>query len=135
MWSPTNTGEPLNPPPRRCFQTSAPVSLFQHIAMPSSVTAYRCPSRHSIDGTYTRVLRSHAIPVPSALTAATWFRGYPPLVKTCFPSVTTDVTHSVVEPLISQFSFPVSGSRLVTRSVPVRNNWSFPPTLRTIGEA
>ena len=46
-------------------------------------------------------------PEPSALTAAMWFFGYPPLVKTCVPSVTMEDTHSVVAPLNSQSFFAV----------------------------
>src|SRR5262245_27937373 len=60
-WSPTRTGDEVKLPPSRPVHTCLPVSLFQQAAVPASRTAYRCPSRANIDGTYTRLLLSHAI--------------------------------------------------------------------------
>src|SRR5215207_5974114 len=103
MCSPTNTGDELNFPFRRPDHASLPVVVSQQTAVPASCTANRWPSFTSIDGTYTRVPTCQTTcPDPSALIAETWFFGYPPLVKTCVPSVTVEVTHSVVAPFASQ---------------------------------
>ena len=45
------TGDELKVPPSRPFHCSSPVSDFQHMATPASVTAYRWPSLTSIEGT------------------------------------------------------------------------------------
>ena len=46
-----NEGDAVKPPPSFSLHISFPVSHFQHMALPSSVTAKRCPLRTHMDGT------------------------------------------------------------------------------------